>query len=82
MLPDILHAVASGGFVVEGACAYRMRDPSTCLRPVPLLCRYLVEIHTVDLANRKAHIMYMTGEAEELDLDEIVKEGHLTLHTA
>jgi len=36
----------------------------------------------VDLANRKAHIMYMTGEAEELDLDEIVKEGHLTLHTA
>lgn len=36
----------------------------------------------VDLVNRKAQIFYMTGEAEELDLDEIVKEGHLTLHTA
>lgn len=45
------------------------------------LARTLPEPHLVPNTQLQAHIMYMTGEAEELDLDEIVKEGHLTLHT-
>ncbi len=33
----------------------------------------------MDLNSRKAQIMYTTGETEELDLDDIVREGHLSL---
>jgi len=40
---------------------------------------YLIEIHDLDLSNNKAQIMYITGETEELDLTEIVKEGHMSL---
>lgn len=40
---------------------------------------YLIEIHDLDLSNRKAQIMYVTGETEELDLTEIVRDGHMSL---
>ncbi|BDA48142.1 probable inhibitor of growth protein 1 homolog at N-terminal half [Coccomyxa sp. Obi] len=40
---------------------------------------YLIEIHEVDTTNHKAQIMYVTGETEELDLLEIVREGHMSL---
>lgn len=40
---------------------------------------YLIEIRAVNLGARTASILYTTGEVEELDLDEIVKEGHLSL---
>lgn len=40
---------------------------------------YLIEIHDLDLSNQKAQIMYVTGETEELDLTEIVREGHMSL---
>lgn len=40
---------------------------------------YLIEIHDVDTTNHKAQIMYVTGETEELDLLEIVREGHMSL---
>lgn len=43
---------------------------------------YLIEVRGVDLAARTASILYTTGEVEELDLDEIVKEGHLSLITS
>ena len=43
---------------------------------------YLIEIHDLDLSNRKAQIMYVTGETEELDLTEIVREGHMSLITS
>uniref|UniRef100_A0A1D1ZRI2 Inhibitor of growth protein N-terminal histone-binding domain-containing protein n=1 Tax=Auxenochlorella protothecoides TaxID=3075 RepID=A0A1D1ZRI2_AUXPR len=42
---------------------------------------YLIEIRAVNLGSRTASILYTTGEVEELDLDEIVKEGHLSLIT-
>lgn len=40
---------------------------------------YLIEIHDLDLTNNKAQIMYITGETEELNLTEIVREGHMSL---
>lgn len=40
---------------------------------------YLIEIHEVMLDQHKARIMYVTGETEELDLLEIVREGHMSL---
>jgi len=40
---------------------------------------YLIEIHEVDVNSHKAQIMYVTGETEELDLLEIVREGHMSL---
>lgn len=40
---------------------------------------YLIEIQSVDIPSKKAGIVYFTGETEELDLDEIINEGHLSL---
>ncbi|KAK9849007.1 hypothetical protein WJX84_005023 [Apatococcus fuscideae] len=40
---------------------------------------YLIEISDVNLEMHKAQIIYWTGETEELDLEEIVKEGHMSL---
>ena len=40
---------------------------------------YLIEISDVNLEQHKAQIIYWTGETEELDLEEIVKEGHMSL---
>ena len=40
---------------------------------------YFVEINDVDVAAKKAHITYATGETESLDLDEIVRNAHLSL---
>lgn len=42
---------------------------------------YLVEFHSIDLATRQAQVMYTNGEAEALDLDEICKDGHMSLIT-
>lgn len=56
-------------------------SPSVLHQTAVGLARTLPEPHLVPNTQLQAHIMYMTGEAEELDLDEIVKEGHLTLHT-
>ena len=43
---------------------------------------YLIEIQDVDVASRMAQIMYVTGETEELNLVEIVREGHMSLINA
>lgn len=40
---------------------------------------YLILIEHVDLLTQKASIMYSTGETEELNLNDIVKEGHMSL---
>ena len=40
---------------------------------------YFVEINDVDVAERRAAITYATGETESLDLDEIVRNAHLSL---
>ena len=40
---------------------------------------YFVEINVVDVAERRAAITYATGETEPLDLDEIVRNAHLSL---
>lgn len=42
---------------------------------------YIIEIQSVDLTTKKAQILYITGESEELDLNEIIKEGHMSLIT-
>ncbi|KAK9901574.1 hypothetical protein WJX75_002674 [Coccomyxa subellipsoidea] len=42
---------------------------------------YLVEIHSVNPKNRTAKIQYTSGEIEELDLQEIIREGHMSLIT-
>ena len=43
---------------------------------------YLIQIQGVDVTTRRAQILYTTGEAETLSLDDIVREGHLSLITA
>lgn len=40
---------------------------------------YLISIEIVDLLTQRASIMYSTGETEELNLNDIVKEGHMSL---
>lgn len=40
-------------------------------------CWYLVEIRSIDSKQIKAAITYVTGETEELDLEEIIREGHM-----
>ncbi|CAK0764550.1 hypothetical protein CVIRNUC_003169 [Coccomyxa viridis] len=42
---------------------------------------YLVEIHSIIPSKRTAKIQYTSGEIEELDLDEIIREGHMSLIT-
>ena len=36
-------------------------------------------IDDVDLENKEAGIIYSTGETESLKLEDIVKEGHMSL---
>lgn len=40
---------------------------------------YLVEIHSVNVRGKTAKIIYASGEHEELDLEEIIRDGHLAL---
>ena len=40
---------------------------------------YLIMIDDVDLENKEAGIIYSTGETESLKLEDIVKEGHMSL---
>jgi hypothetical protein len=40
---------------------------------------YVIEIHRVDLQDKTATIVYRTGETESLDLQEVAKEGHMSL---
>jgi len=40
---------------------------------------YLIEIQGVDERTRRATIMYLTGEIEELELDEIIREKHMAV---
>ncbi|CAG9460664.1 unnamed protein product [Pedinophyceae sp. YPF-701] len=40
---------------------------------------YLIEIQAVDSGTRRATIMYLTGETEELELDEIIRERHMVV---
>jgi hypothetical protein len=41
--------------------------------------RYLIEIHRVNVIDKTATIVYRTGEVEELNLQEIANEGHMSL---
>eukprot|EP00877_Chromochloris_zofingiensis_P006374 jgi/Chrzof1/1990/Cz10g28310.t1 len=40
---------------------------------------YLIEIHRVNVMDRTATIVYRTGEVEDLNLQEIAQEGHMSL---
>lgn len=40
---------------------------------------YRVQITSVNAKDRKAGINYATGEEEELDLEEIIKDQHMSL---
>ena len=42
---------------------------------------YLIEVTDVDVGGKRAAATYVTGETEELDLAEIVREGHMSLIT-
>ncbi|KAK9826041.1 hypothetical protein WJX74_007354 [Apatococcus lobatus] len=42
---------------------------------------YLVEIHSVGSKNKSAKVQYTSGEFEELDLEETIREGHMSLIT-
>ena len=42
---------------------------------------YLVEILAVNHRSKKATIQYTTGETEELELGEIIRDGHMSLIT-
>lgn len=39
----------------------------------------MVRIQYVDIVNKTARITYMSGEVEDLDMNEIASEGHLSL---
>lgn len=40
---------------------------------------YVVQILSVNLRTRQAKIVYATGEEEELDLQEVIQEKHMTI---
>lgn len=40
---------------------------------------YLVQIQSVNSRNKSARITYTSGETEDLDLEEIIREGHMSL---
>lgn len=40
---------------------------------------YLIRIASIDSEQKTAFIVYTTGETERLDLDDIVREGHMSL---
>eukprot|EP00887_Chlorella_sp_A99_P004772 scaffold4.g4772.t1 len=40
---------------------------------------YLIRFESVDMATRRAHILYNTGEQESLSLDDIQRDGHCSL---
>lgn len=40
---------------------------------------YPVEIQAINIRTKQAKILYMSGEVEDLDLDDIIKEGHMAL---
>lgn len=40
---------------------------------------YLIRINSIDSERKTAFIVYTTGETECLDLDDIVREGHMSL---
>uniref|UniRef100_A0A7S2Z3T3 Alfin N-terminal domain-containing protein n=1 Tax=Chloropicon laureae TaxID=464258 RepID=A0A7S2Z3T3_9CHLO len=42
---------------------------------------YLIEIQSVNAKVKQARIMYTDGSTEELDLDEIIRDGHMSLIT-
>ena len=43
---------------------------------------YLIRVQSVNLEARTADILYNTGEAESVSLDDVVGEGHLFLHSS
>ena len=40
---------------------------------------YLIHIDVIDPELKRANIVYTTGETETLELDDIVREGHMSL---
>mmetsp|Transcript_9953 Transcript_9953/g.18792 ORF Transcript_9953/g.18792 Transcript_9953/m.18792 type:complete len:239 (+) Transcript_9953:241-957(+) len=42
---------------------------------------YLIEIQNINVRQKQAKIMYTDGSTEELDLDEIIRDGHMSLIT-
>jgi len=42
---------------------------------------YLIEIQNVNVRQKQAKIMYTDGSTEELDLEEIIRDGHMSLIT-
>jgi len=42
---------------------------------------YLIEIQAMNLRQKAAKIMYTDGSTEELDLEEIIRDGHMSLIT-
>ena len=42
---------------------------------------YLIEIQNINVRQKQAKIMYTDGSTEELDLEEIIRDGHMSLIT-
>jgi hypothetical protein len=42
---------------------------------------YLIEIQNINVRQEQAKIMYTDGSTEELDLEEIIRDGHMSLIT-
>ena len=42
---------------------------------------YLIEIQNINVKQKQAKIMYTDGSTEELDLEEIIRDGHMSLIT-
>jgi len=40
---------------------------------------YLIHIDEIDSENKTANIVYITGDTERLELDDIVRDGHMSL---
>ncbi|KAL3152294.1 hypothetical protein ABBQ32_001365 [Trebouxia sp. C0010 RCD-2024] len=40
---------------------------------------YLIEVYAINIRSRIAKIQYTSGEFEDLDLNEIIREGHMSL---
>lgn len=71
--PGVCPACALAGT----ACCCPCVDPDQRARPLPPASLHPQQGYNP--ATRKASILYTTGEAEELALDDIVRDGHMSL---
>ncbi|KAG1671459.1 hypothetical protein FOA52_003117 [Chlamydomonas sp. UWO 241] len=79
LLPAAPRPQAPGKYLYQSGITEDLRGRHAELFWPPDSMWYLIEIQEVNVDTKLARIMYTTGEAEELDLDEIARDMHMSI---